>query len=106
MTLMNFIFALILVGLLWWLANRYLPATGGRINALVNVVFTLILVGMFLWLINTFVPMAGSIKAILNILVVAATCVWVLQVVGLWSEIVSLWNGFKNHRVPESREQH
>jgi len=46
---------------------------------------------MVLWLINTYVPMAGSIKAILNIFVVVATCVGVLQAVGLWSQVVRLW---------------
>ncbi len=40
--------------------------------------------GIILWLINTYVPMAGSIKTILNVVVVVAVCVWVLQAVGLW----------------------
>jgi hypothetical protein len=36
--------------------------------------------------------MAGSIKAILNIVVVVATCVFVLQATGLWGRTVGLWN--------------
>ncbi len=56
---------------------------------LVNVVLTLIVAGIILWLINTYVPMAGSIKTILNIVVVVAVCVWVLQAFGLWQSVVS-----------------
>ena len=54
---------------------------------LVNLVFALIIVGVALWLINRFIPMASSIKTILNIVVVVAVGVWVLQVTGLWGPI-------------------
>jgi hypothetical protein len=54
---------------------------------LVNIVIALIVVGVALWLINTYIPMAGSIKAILNVVVVVAVAVWVLQAVGLWGRI-------------------
>jgi len=40
-------------------------------------------------LINRFIPMAGSIKTILNIVVVCAVCVWVLQAIGLWSSVTN-----------------
>jgi hypothetical protein len=56
---------------------------------LVNLVMTLIVVGIALWLINRFIPMASSIKTILNIVVVVAVVVWVLQVTGLWGPISS-----------------
>jgi hypothetical protein len=56
---------------------------------LVNLVITLIIVGMALWLINRFIPMASSIKTILNVVVVIAVGVWVLQVTGLWGPISS-----------------
>jgi len=49
--------------------------------------------GIGLWLINTYVPMAGSIKAILNAVVVIVVCVWVLQAFGLWTAVA-------NYRVP------
>ena len=55
---------------------------------LVNIVIALIVVGMALWLINRFIPMAGSIKTILNVVVVAVS-VWVLQATGLWGPISS-----------------
>jgi predicted membrane protein len=54
---------------------------------LLNVVVVLIVVGVALYLINRFIPMAGSIKTILNIVVVCAICVWVLQAVGLWGTV-------------------
>jgi hypothetical protein len=52
-------------------------------------VIGLIIVGIGLWLINRFIPMAGSIKTILNIVVVVSVCVWVLQVTGLWGPLSS-----------------
>ena len=54
---------------------------------LVNLVLALIVVGVALWLINRFIPMASSIKTILNVVVVVAVCVWVLQVAGLWGSV-------------------
>ena len=53
------------------------------------IVITLMVAGMILWLINTYVPMAGSIKTILNVVVVLAVCVWVLQALGLWQSVLS-----------------
>jgi hypothetical protein len=60
---------------------------------LIYIVLVLIVVGMALWLINNYIPMAGSIRTILNVVVVVAVCVWVLQAVGLWPYVV-------NYRVP------
>jgi len=56
---------------------------------LVNIVIALIVVGIALWLINNFIPMAGSIKAILNLVVVIAVAVWVLKAVGMWGQVTS-----------------
>jgi predicted membrane protein len=56
---------------------------------LINLVIALIIVGMALWLINRFIPMASSIKTILNVVVVVAVGVWVLQATGLWAPISS-----------------
>jgi hypothetical protein len=60
---------------------------------LVNLVFVLIVVGVALWLINRFIPMASSIKSILNVVVVVFVAVWVLQAVGLWSNITNFHVG-------------
>jgi predicted membrane protein len=56
---------------------------------LLSIVIALILVGFALWLINNYVPMASGIKTILNVLVVVAVVIWVLQGVGLWGQITT-----------------
>jgi len=55
---------------------------------LINIVIALIVVGVALWLINNFIPMAGSIKSILNIVVVIAVVIWVLKAAGLWGRVI------------------
>ncbi|QOY86434.1 Thivi_2564 family membrane protein [Paludibaculum fermentans] len=54
---------------------------------LLNLVIVLIVVGVGLYLINRYIPMASSIKTILNVLVVVCVCVWLLQAVGLWTNV-------------------
>ena len=54
---------------------------------LMNLVIALIVVGMALYLINRYIPMASSIKTILNVVVVVAVAVWVLQSTGLWGPV-------------------
>jgi len=61
----------------------------GKNMPLVNLVIALIVVGVALWLINRFIPMASSIKTILNVVVVVAVAVWVLQAVGMWGSLTS-----------------
>ena len=56
---------------------------------LINLVLALIVVGVALWLINRYIPMASSIKTILNVVVVVAVGVWVLQAAGLWGNVTS-----------------
>ena len=56
---------------------------------LINIVVALVVVGVALWLINNFIPMASSIKSILNIVVVVAVVVWLLQAFGLWAQVTS-----------------
>ena len=56
---------------------------------LINIVIVLIIVGVLLALINRYIPMASSIKSILNIVVVVAVCVWLLQALGLWTSVTS-----------------
>lgn len=87
------------VVVLWFINTRISMPENFR--TIVNVVLGLILVGICLWLINTYVPMAGSIKAILNIVVVVATCVGVLQAVGLWDRIVRFWDNMIHHRLSQ-----
>jgi predicted membrane protein len=56
---------------------------------LLNIVVALIVVGMLLWVVNRYIPMASSIKTILNVVVVVAVVVWVLQATGLWGDVSS-----------------
>ena len=51
--------------------------------SLLAVVLTLIVVGVLLWLVNTYIPMAGSIKTILNAVVVIAVILWLLYGFGV-----------------------
>ncbi|MDR3701980.1 MAG: hypothetical protein P4L56_20190 [Candidatus Sulfopaludibacter sp.] len=83
------------------LANIYIPMPG-TIKAVINIVLTLIVVGMVLWVINTYIPMAGPIKVLLNVVVFVATCVGVLQAVGLWDSTVRLWHDFRNRATREA----
>jgi predicted membrane protein len=91
MPLLDIALALIAVVLIGWLVNSNMNVPG-KARTLVNIVLALIVAGIGLWLINTYVPMAESIKGILNIVVVVAVCVGVLQAVGLWGQVVKLWD--------------
>ena len=50
---------------------------------LIRVVVVLIVVGVLLGFINRYIPMAGSIKSILNAVVVIAVVLWILSVFGV-----------------------
>jgi hypothetical protein len=68
-----------------------LPEVTGEWNdmPLLNIVIVLILVGVALGLINRYIPMASSIKSILNVVVVIAVGVWLLQAFGLWGRVTN-----------------
>jgi hypothetical protein len=57
---------------------------------LVHVVIVLIVVGVVLGLINRFIPMAGSIKSILNGVVVIAVVLWLLNVFGILGSLSNI----------------
>jgi hypothetical protein len=57
---------------------------------LINVIVVLIVVGIILGLINRFIPMAGSIKSILNAVVVIAVVLWLLNVFGILSQLSTI----------------
>ena len=54
---------------------------------LIHVVVVLVVVGVILWLVNNYIPMAGSIKSILNAVVVIVVVLWLLSVFGLIGEL-------------------
>ena len=59
---------------------------------LIQLVIALIVVGVLLWAVNNYIPMDSKIKQILNVVVVIAVVLWLLQVFGILS-------GFGNIRV-------
>ncbi|TVR79499.1 MAG: hypothetical protein EA409_09265 [Saprospirales bacterium] len=56
---------------------------------LINVFIVLIVLGFVLWLINNYIPMDRTINKILNIVVVIAVVIWLLQVFGMLDSIRS-----------------
>lgn len=50
---------------------------------LLNLIVILVVVGVILFLINNYLPMDGKIKSILNVVVVIAVIVWLLQSFGV-----------------------
>jgi hypothetical protein len=57
---------------------------------LINIVIVLIVVGILLWLINRYIPMQGTIKSILNAVVVIVVVLWLLNVFGLFSTLPNI----------------
>ncbi|PYX30475.1 MAG: hypothetical protein DMG80_12110 [Acidobacteria bacterium] len=57
---------------------------------LIELVEVLIVVGLLLWLVNRFIPMQGSVKSILNGVVVIAVVLWILNVFGLFHSLSRL----------------
>jgi len=60
---------------------------------LIQVVLVLIVVGVVLGLINRFIPMAGSIKTILNAVVVVGVVLWLLSVFGVIGSLSTIHVG-------------
>jgi len=58
--------------------------------SLLTVIVVLIVVGILLWLINTYIPMQGTIKSILNAVVVIVVVLWLLQAFGLLGDIAGI----------------
>ena len=57
---------------------------------LIQIIVVLIVAGVVLWLINRFIPMAGSIKTILNAVVVIVIVLWLLSVFGILSSFSNI----------------
>lgn len=57
---------------------------------LINVILVLVVIGVVLWLINRFIPMAGSIKRILNGVIVIVVLLWLLRVFGVISMLSNI----------------
>ena len=59
---------------------------------LIHVVVVLVVVGVLLWLVNNYIPMAGSIKSILNAVVIIVVVLWLLSVFGFVSSFSNIGN--------------
>lgn len=57
---------------------------------ILQIVLVLVAVGVVLWLINRYIPMQGTIKNILNAVVVIITVIWLLKVFGVWDNLTHL----------------
>jgi hypothetical protein len=55
--------------------------------SLVSIVIVLIVAGVLLWLINTYIPMQGTIKSILNAVVIIVLVIWLLQAFGVLGSV-------------------
>ena len=60
---------------------------------LVQLVVILIIVGVLLELVNRYIPMAGSIKSILNAVVVIGVVLWLLNVFGVLPSLSAIHVG-------------
>ena len=58
--------------------------------SLISLIVTLVVIGVLLWLVNTYIPMQGTIKSILNAVVVIVVVLWLLQGFGLLGDIGGL----------------
>jgi len=105
---LQLIVGLVVLGIVLWLINTYLPMDG-RIKTIINIVavvgavlwvmqaFGIVIVGsplmnliiglailgVLLWAINSFIPMDGKIKNILNVVVLIVAILGVLQAFGV-----------------------
>ena len=58
--------------------------------SILTVLVVLIVAGVILYLINRYIPMDGTIKSILNIVVVILIIVWLLRVFGILGQLSSI----------------
>jgi hypothetical protein len=59
------------------------PQRGKDQNMLISTIITLIVVGVLLWLVNNKLPMDGTIKTIINVVVIIAVVLWLLRSFGV-----------------------
>ena len=57
---------------------------------LLTILLVIIAAGVLLWVVNSYIPMQGTLKRILNIVVVLVVIVWLLKVFGLFSYLANI----------------
>lgn len=60
---------------------------------LLTIVIVLVIIGVIMWLVNVHIPMDATIKKVLNIVVLIAVVLWVLQVFGVLSSMNTITVG-------------
>jgi hypothetical protein len=68
----------------------HIALEGNFAMPLINLVVTLIVVGVLLWAVNTYIPMDSKIKNILNVIVVLAVVIWLLQAFGVLGSLSNI----------------
>jgi preprotein translocase subunit SecE len=58
--------------------------------SLLTIIIVLIVAGVLLWLVNSYIPMDGTIRKILNVVVVIVVIVWLLKVFGLFDSLMNI----------------
>lgn len=51
--------------------------------SMVELIVFLVIVGVALWVVNSLIPMDQKIRALINVIVVLAVCLWLLQAFGI-----------------------
>jgi hypothetical protein len=113
--LINLVIGLVVLGIVLWLINHYVPMDG-KIKQLVNIVcvvgavlwvlqafgifatggplmsliVVLVVLGVILWAINNFIPMDGKIKSIVNVVILLVALLAVLQSFGVLPPMYTL----------------
>ncbi len=57
---------------------------------LLTILLVIIAAGILLWVVNNYIPMQGTLKRILNIVVVIVVIIWLLKVFGLFSYLTHI----------------
>lgn len=57
---------------------------------LLTVLLVLVAVGVILWLVNKYIPMNGTIKTILNVVIIGITLYWLLKALGIFTALGSV----------------
>ncbi|MFA6504808.1 MAG: Thivi_2564 family membrane protein [Treponemataceae bacterium] len=61
---------------------------------LIQLVLVLVVTGVIMWTINSFIPMSGSIKNILNAVVVIVVVLYVLRAFGVLNSVTGFRVGW------------
>jgi len=54
---------------------------------LITFVVVLIVIGILLYVVNTYIPMDANIKKIMNVVVIIAVILWVLNLFGVFASL-------------------